>query len=380
MMKNNGIMSVAQRMQRLGRDGDTILAHINPEEAKNLMAMGGRGSINPSTGLPEFAPIDPLYYLSVNPQVMQQAKNATRAAGIQPGADFTANMNRLAQDHYDNFGQAEGRAADASTAPQNTGQTIKDFEEDPQAFADFYGGRNPNVAAAVGTDPQDLLRHYLQFGVGETDFSGGSDAGRLTSASQIVAPPEEEFDGAFYAANNPDVVGVYGSAPDRLYRHFLDYGQEEGRLGIAPSGGSGDGSGDGDGGRGDPVIGGATFPLISDFPDVPDGKSYSPSSVGDVFTPADRSGIETITAADSTQRLADQGVGVRFYLMIPDVNGMMQKQYVAPGTPGAIQEVTGVYGTAGGEFDFFPNSLGTIPAELDVEGILSRGEEQGGAN
>ena len=25
-MMNNGIMSVAQRMQRLGRDGDTILA------------------------------------------------------------------------------------------------------------------------------------------------------------------------------------------------------------------------------------------------------------------------------------------------------------------------------------------------------------------
>ena len=82
-MMNNGIMSVAQRMQRLGRDGDTILAHINPQEARNLMAMGGRGSINPATGLPEFAPIDPLYYLSVNPAVMQQAKAATRASFIR---------------------------------------------------------------------------------------------------------------------------------------------------------------------------------------------------------------------------------------------------------------------------------------------------------
>ena len=205
---NNGIMGVAQQMQRLGRDGDTILAHINPREMQALMSMGGRGSINPSTGLPEFAPIDPLYYLSVNPQVMQQAKSATRAAGIEPGADFTANMNRLAQEHYDNFGQAEGRAPDKATAAEPMSDTIQRFYEDEQAFADFYGGRNPNVVAQVGSDPRELLSHYMRFGVGETDFSGGSDTGRLTDPSQIVAPPEETFDGAFYAANNPDVVSV----------------------------------------------------------------------------------------------------------------------------------------------------------------------------
>lgn len=38
----------------LGRFGDTQLAHINPEEAAMLRAMGGRGSINPRTGLPEY--------------------------------------------------------------------------------------------------------------------------------------------------------------------------------------------------------------------------------------------------------------------------------------------------------------------------------------
>ena len=374
---NSGIMSVAQRMQRLGRDGDTILAHINPEEAMNLMAMGGRGSINPATGLPEFAPVDPLYYLSVNPDVMVAAQNATRAQGIQPGEDFTAAMNEYAQAHYDRFGQTEGRAASKATAPEATVDTIQRFEEDPQAFADFYGGRNPNVAAAVGTDPQDLLRHYLQFGVGETDFSGSPDVGRLTDPSQIVAPPET-FDAAYYAANNPGVVSVYGTAPDRLYRHFIDYGQAEGRLGKAPGTedeednivGGGTTTG---GGRAEPTLGNPIFPNMADLPATPDGRAFSPRSVGDVFTPADRSGIETIRPEDATQRLADQGVGIRFYLMVPDENGVMQKQYVPPGTPGAIREVQGVYGTYGGEFDFFPNELGTIPAELDVEGILNRG-------
>lgn len=38
----------------LGRNGDTMLAHINPQEAAMLRSQGGSGSINPRTGLPEF--------------------------------------------------------------------------------------------------------------------------------------------------------------------------------------------------------------------------------------------------------------------------------------------------------------------------------------
>lgn len=39
----------------LGRGGDSMLAHINPEEAEILKLLGGSGTINPRTGLPEFA-------------------------------------------------------------------------------------------------------------------------------------------------------------------------------------------------------------------------------------------------------------------------------------------------------------------------------------
>ena len=38
----------------LGRYGDTMLAHITPSEARLLKRMGGSGTINPQTGLPEF--------------------------------------------------------------------------------------------------------------------------------------------------------------------------------------------------------------------------------------------------------------------------------------------------------------------------------------
>jgi len=42
-------------LQDKGRNGDTILAHINPREAALLREQGGSGEINPETGLMEFA-------------------------------------------------------------------------------------------------------------------------------------------------------------------------------------------------------------------------------------------------------------------------------------------------------------------------------------
>jgi hypothetical protein len=45
----------------MGRGGDTILAHINPQEAALLKRMGGSGTINPNTGLPEFLKVGKVF-------------------------------------------------------------------------------------------------------------------------------------------------------------------------------------------------------------------------------------------------------------------------------------------------------------------------------
>jgi hypothetical protein len=45
---------MAAAMAQQGRYGDTMLAHISPREARILRQMGGSGTINPNTGLPEF--------------------------------------------------------------------------------------------------------------------------------------------------------------------------------------------------------------------------------------------------------------------------------------------------------------------------------------
>ena len=52
------IREMAALLQGMGRGGDTILAHINPQEAMLLDAVTDGGSINPVTGMPEFMPGD----------------------------------------------------------------------------------------------------------------------------------------------------------------------------------------------------------------------------------------------------------------------------------------------------------------------------------
>jgi hypothetical protein len=44
----------AAMLARQGRNGDTMLAHVTPEEMRLLKSRGGSGTINPITGLPEF--------------------------------------------------------------------------------------------------------------------------------------------------------------------------------------------------------------------------------------------------------------------------------------------------------------------------------------
>jgi hypothetical protein len=53
-MASGGLADVGQYLASKGRGGDSILAHITPEEAAMLKRRGGSGTINPATGLPEF--------------------------------------------------------------------------------------------------------------------------------------------------------------------------------------------------------------------------------------------------------------------------------------------------------------------------------------
>jgi hypothetical protein len=51
---NNPYISLAEMIRQQGSGEDSILAHINPLEAAMLQEMGGSGTTNPITGLPQF--------------------------------------------------------------------------------------------------------------------------------------------------------------------------------------------------------------------------------------------------------------------------------------------------------------------------------------
>jgi hypothetical protein len=53
-MAQGGLADVASYLAAQGRNGDKMLAHITPDEAELLRSRGGSGTINPTTGLPEF--------------------------------------------------------------------------------------------------------------------------------------------------------------------------------------------------------------------------------------------------------------------------------------------------------------------------------------
>ena len=66
--------AMAKQVRAAGRNGDTILAHINPEEAGILKLLGGSGRINPATGIPEFG-----FFKSVAKPIKRAFKSVAKA-------------------------------------------------------------------------------------------------------------------------------------------------------------------------------------------------------------------------------------------------------------------------------------------------------------
>jgi hypothetical protein len=77
-----GLKTLAKELQSKGRNGDTMLAHINPQEAGILKALGGSGTRNPDTGLPEY--------------FVKQIKRGFAAANpFNPGSGLNKTINTI---------------------------------------------------------------------------------------------------------------------------------------------------------------------------------------------------------------------------------------------------------------------------------------------
>ena len=142
----NGIKSLAQQ----GRYGDTMLAHINPEEAGILKALGGSGTINPNTGLPEyFNPFKPIKKaLSKLDDVVLQPITGAVQDVVQGVAKATGPVGQIAATY---FGGPVGAALYGGLA----GEDGFNFKRGLMSGALAYGAQNlaGGLEAAGGGAP-----------------------------------------------------------------------------------------------------------------------------------------------------------------------------------------------------------------------------------
>ena len=176
------LSGLAKLMAMKGRDGDTMLAHINPMESKMLSAMGGRGSINPATGLQEFAG----GLTSMLPESIQ-GKLDSDMKKINSDVDFEA----VSSEHgINNFTEGkellDGIPREWQSAP-NQPKTklayVTDAELDSLRALNPYGKPNPEDIGARKTDvtgfgPADIpSMDSGGSGDGSGSDGGGSDGG-----------------------------------------------------------------------------------------------------------------------------------------------------------------------------------------------------------
>jgi len=107
-MDREAIRAAVEKVAAAGRGGDELLAYLSPESMIALRRMGGAGTINPATGLPEFKGgvigrvsrgIRGLFGRSSRPQAAEQPTAA------QPAATSAANMKLFDARYLDERGR-----------------------------------------------------------------------------------------------------------------------------------------------------------------------------------------------------------------------------------------------------------------------------------
>ena len=151
---------IAQEIARMGRGGDTMLAHINPHEAMVLRAMGGAGTTNPYTGLPEYrirwrnivravAVVAAVVVAVYAPQLIPQiGASILETAGVVEAGTAAAVANGSVSATI--AMQAAGQAAIAATSTAITGGNLEQIATSA-ATAVVSVGVGGNISQAVSS-------------------------------------------------------------------------------------------------------------------------------------------------------------------------------------------------------------------------------------
>jgi hypothetical protein len=160
------LRKIARLLQDKGRNGDTILAHINPREAALLREQGGAGTINPETGLQEFYNDD-----YGNPIPQTGYENVPE--GLFEGAAYTPGYEAVPEGLFEGAAYTPGYEA----VPQGLFEgaayipEIRGYESAPELVSGAYAGPVSQLDLTAQAPQETFARRGEAAGVTPTDFS-----------------------------------------------------------------------------------------------------------------------------------------------------------------------------------------------------------------
>lgn len=123
----------------------------------------------------------------------------------------------------------EDKETDKEEEADKDKETEKD--EDSNKDEDSDNDENKDLEEADDNKQEELEDNQEDTNSQETEQTGDATEGNVDN-EEPTQPATEipgDFDANFYAQAYPDVVAVFGDSPDILYKHYIDYGQAEGR-------------------------------------------------------------------------------------------------------------------------------------------------------
>lgn len=213
----------AARLAAMGRDGDSLLVHVNPRELDVLRMLGGRETENPSTGLLEFAPFDsttpspsigaaPPVSTSVSPTTLQDQgagsgslySQLLGASGQPAGSD----VQDPSSGYWYSSSGAEGTTAGASDIYAPSSAPVTTPQVDPAQIA--YYASVGQLGVGGNEDPLGVLEGSSL--TGNPNFAQNPTTGYYDitpsgiSGAQSLYAQETQSSQADIANSNPGIL------------------------------------------------------------------------------------------------------------------------------------------------------------------------------
>jgi hypothetical protein len=250
-------MNDPKKLASKGRYGDTMLAHINAEEAALLKSRGGAGTINPKTGLPEFYGMGQMK--QIEEQKKAEAEAATAAAKAKADAEKSAAASRVLTPEQRQANIARDLALSQTRGARPSGQDSQFYQPAYQSQYANYATTNPLGVSQYGTPMtiQSLVDSAYagigRFGVGTgTDQMDAGGRQNHINAFQTGEYTPDNFFQKFansvrdyqtrnpndrytqYMQNQPGYMGGYQGFMPQAQNPFSSSGGMGGGGGLAP--------------------------------------------------------------------------------------------------------------------------------------------------